>query len=129
MKGRGVDAYVCLHARVALDGEPYTTLPGELHCVAEQVDEHLANTPRVPAELARGTRRAGTAVQPIGLLSLLSPRLDAHEIDGALDHLVEVEPRLLDGDGASLDAREVEHVLDQHAQSIVIGSRAWSVDT
>ncbi len=85
---------------------------GELHCVADQVSEDLAQA-------------AGIAAQPQGRfgrdpavhLQAFVMRLDRQQVDGLAQQQGEIEVHDLEGQLAGLDLGEVEDVVDDVQQA------------
>ena len=83
----------------------------ELDRVADEVEQHLAQPPGVAAQRRR--QRGGDTHDELEALAL---RRAGHQRAGLLDALDEVEVHALEHQLALLDARVVEHVVDDGAQ-------------
>ena len=79
---------------------------GELHRVAGEIDDHLAQVMRVAAHRRRHFRHDRDDE-----LDGLGGGLSGDDATGAVDECMQVEIRLLEHHLARLDLREVEHVV------------------
>ena len=102
------------HAVAAvLDDHPDAAGLGELHRVAGEVDEDLAQPVRVADDARRHVRR--DEGRDLDALALGSGR---KELDHALDHGTEVEGLGQEVEPAGLDLREVEDLVDERQQRL-----------
>ena len=95
------------------DGEHHLAALGELDRVADQIEQHLAQPGRVPAQLAgEGRIDVGAEIQT----AIAGARLqrEKHLVDG----LAQGEVDGLDAELARLDLREIEDVVDDAEQGI-----------
>ena len=96
-------------------GHPQTDVPGlgELHGVADEVVQHLAEPQRVAHE-RRGQAGLDTKVE----LHALAFGAKREEVDDGLEQLIEVELRLLDQDPIGLQLGIVEDVVERRQQRL-----------
>ncbi len=103
------------HAAAALlDDHPDAAGLGELHRVAGEVDEDLAQPVAGRRRRARGTSGATKAA-----ISMPLPwAFGSKELDHALDHGTDVEGLGQEVDPAGLDLREVEDLVDEREERL-----------
>ena len=98
---------------VARHAHADAALVGELHRVAGEVQDHLAQACRVPHHLA-----AEVAADQAGDLDALALRARRQELDGALDQRRQVEGLLDQVELSRLDLREVEDLVEDRQQRL-----------
>ena len=86
---------------------------GELHGVADQVGQHLAQRPGIAAQ-----RRGHIAVDERRQLEPFRLRLLGQHVDRVLDRAAQVEIDLLEAQLPGLDLREVQDVVDDRQQRV-----------
>jgi hypothetical protein len=91
---------------------------GELDCVAEQIDEHLAQPVAVADQIAR---RVGGNVEHE--FQRFVTRRRRHEAQRRLEHCHQVKRRPFQFQPVRLDLREIENVVDDDAQAVAAGAR------
>ena len=99
------------------DFEVHAAVAGELHRVAQQVDQHLAQAGFVLLEKFRQVwRYLGIELQSFGL------RLRQNQRDDLLHQIRHPERHLLELETAGLDFGKVENVVDQSQEGIATGA-------
>ena len=106
-----------IRLRLRLNGQPHFAAIGELDRVDQHVHENLAHPRRIAAYAPTGFRRdVEEQVQSLGFGLLRD------DLDRRLDAGQGVEFGRVDRHLAGLDAREVEHVVDQAQQQVAAGA-------
>ena len=97
--------------RADIDVDP--AMLGKLDGIADQVDQDLSQVARIAMQMKWRLRRdVGSQHQTLAL------SLPFHHRDGAVDQAVQVEILFAGVDTAGLDARDIEHVVDQFQQGV-----------
>ncbi|GAV35452.1 hypothetical protein ROTAS13_03128 [Roseomonas sp. TAS13] len=94
-----------------VQGQDHPALAGELHRVAGQVQQHLAQAAPVAAQQAGAARRDVEAEAEV-----LLQRLGGDQPRRVAQHCHRIEDHLLEGDAARIQARQVQQVVDQRDQ-------------
>ena len=90
---------------------------GELHGVADQIDQHLAHAERISVKVAVDIR-----INDGPELDTLRRGALGEDFGNAVDQLVEIEVHRLDAQLPGLDLGEIENVVDQREQRVGAGA-------